>query len=184
VIGKKLENTSKKFQEKELKHQFFNNKMKNVWKFTNQRELTRKEFLRYFEKKVLRTVRQQGGLSKDYSILGNDLRSEIIKRILRPIQVSKKNKIILNNKNLDDFSIEILEQLMSSKFGIEKSKNIQPLYFLTDKEILLYAKIKNIDGKIQRKLTKKQVSINHLIESFEKTNQDTRLAIISSLEKI
>jgi hypothetical protein len=150
--------------------------MKTVWKFTNQRELTVPEFADYFQKKVKKTV---GKYKMPTSPLGGGgLKVKVINSVLKNLP-PRKGK--LSDQSLDDVSISILNEMMYGKFEIEKFvPHNQPLYFLSDKEVELYAKIKKIKGGIKQK-TGKRKQINDFIKKIEEKNPDIRHNIINSV---
>ena len=152
---------------------------KIVWKFTNKRELTEKEFIRYFEKKVKSTIRKYhmpvGVLKKQ------TLKAKVLNFILQNLQV-RKGKI--GDENLNSVTNKIIYVLMH---GNEKNlkklmpKN-QPLYFLSNKEIELYAEIKKIKGKSPAEKGKgKLKEIDDFLSRIEEKNQDIRQNIVQAL---
>jgi tRNA(Ile)-lysidine synthase TilS/MesJ len=154
--------------------------IKPVWKFTNQQQICEKCFVQYFEKKVKCTIRKYQMPIE--AVNGNSLKSKIIYNIIKDLPI-RKGKLI--EDNLDNISLGILTELINGK-----SKNFnkfiprnQPLYFLSSKEIELYAKITGIKGKTE-KINKKQEKINDFIKKIEEKNQDIRQNIVNSLIKI
>ncbi|OGJ21885.1 hypothetical protein A3K73_06720 [Candidatus Pacearchaeota archaeon RBG_13_36_9] len=162
--------------------------MKTVWKFTNKRELTAREFADYFEKKVRGTIRKYQ--MPIHAVDGDSLNAKVINNIIKNLP-KRKGKI--SEENLDDISVAVLSELMHGKAENLKKflpKN-QPLYFLSDKEIELYAKIKKIKGiKEARKKMKKRAEkkdrreekINNFIKKIEEKNPDIRHNIIKALD--
>ena len=78
---------------------------------------------------------------------------------------------------------------MSRGFNIKdllpKTKNQEfPLYFISDKEILIYAKLKRIKGSIKRKENKMQKEISILFSEIEKSDRDARHAVVNALMKL
>jgi len=154
--------------------------MKPVWEFTNKRKLTESEFVKYFEKKVKNTIRKYN--MPINTLRGSSLKIKVVNNILKNIPIRKGN---LNEKSLDDISVSVLHEMM---YG--KSENLskflpknQPLYFLSEKEIILYAKIKNLKGSLAGRTGKKK-EINEFMKKIEKTNPDIRHNIINSLLRI
>ncbi len=152
--------------------------MKKVWKFTNQRELTASEFVSYFERKVKKTI---GKYKMPIgTVKGTSLNANVLNHIMGSLP-QRKGKI--SEDNLDDISILILDEMMHGNFELSKFlPHNQPLYFLSDKEIQLYAKIKGIKGKIKEK-NGNQKEINEFIKKIEEKNPDIRHNIINSLLK-
>jgi len=153
--------------------------VKYVWQFTNKRKLTGKEFVRYFESKVKKTIRKYGmPMNK---LKGPSLKVRVINNITKELPV-KKGK--LSFENLDDISIKVLYVMMYGKEkDLEKLKvRNQPLYFLSDAEISLYAKLNKIKGKIHEREGKEK-EINDFIKKIEGKNPDIRQNIIRGLKQ-
>jgi len=113
--------------------------VKPVWKFTNQQQLCEKCFVEYFEKKVRSTIRKYK--MPINPVNGNSLNAKVINSIIKNLP-ERKGKI--SEENLDAISLAVLNEMINGKAENLASlhpKN-QPLYFLSDKEIELYAKIK------------------------------------------
>jgi hypothetical protein len=154
-----------------------------VWEFTNQTKLCKRCFVNYFEKKLLKIVRKYG--MRDSKIIkSDDLRGNVISSILGKIVTGKGKR--LDIENLNDFSVSILEALMSKNINnFNKLKPCyKPLYFFSDAEINLYAKIKGIKGKITRKLNKKEIKIDSFLEHLESNNKDIRHNVVNSLSRL
>lgn len=154
---------------------------KTVWTFTNQRQLTRPEFLNYFERKVWRTIRKHQLLPKDkiFKIKkSNDLNTIILTKILQTkfqIQLTANNqKLTTSSDNLSQIAENIFKQILKANFKFQIPK--APLMYLSDKEVQLYAKLKNIKGT-SRKQNKK---IQTLFKKFLPKNQDLELNILKS----
>ncbi len=160
--------------------------MKNkkiVWEFTNKRKLTPAEFIIYFEKKVKSTIRKYNMPIHEIKKQGKKtLKRKIINSIVKKLPYRKGK---LSDENLNQISDKIFYIMMygNSKKELKKllPKN-QPLYFLSNKEILLYSRLKNIKGII-KKPPKKIRDIDNFIKIIEKTNQDIRQNIVKALIK-
>jgi len=151
-------------------------KRKIVWEFTNKRKLTADDFIKYFEKKVKATIRKYNMPIK--KIKKNNLKSKIINSIIKNLP-ERKGKI--SDESLNNLSNKIIYVMMhgrKSELGRLLPRN-QPLYFLSDKEILLYAKLKKIKGKIKEE--KQFREVNKFIETIETKNPDIRHNIVTSL---
>lgn len=152
---------------------------KFVWQFTNQRKLTASEFVEYFEKKVKSTIRKyQMPIQK---IKKKSLEANVINRIIMELPNRTGN---LNDESLTDVSNAILYIMM---YGNERRLHgllprNQPLYFLSDKEVLLYAKLKRIKGKISREKGKLK-QIDDFLASLEKKNPDIRQNVVNAMLK-
>jgi len=165
-------------------------KTQSVYEFTNKAKLCKQCFAGYFEKKIFRTIRKyEMSLS---SITGdkNDVRHKILKIILNKIKINRKSKNSASIKNLNDFSTEIISSIMAKnipalKKSLPKTKTAEfPLYFTSDREIMLYAGLKRIKGSIKRKENKMQKEINSLFNEIENNDRDVRHAVVNAMAKI
>ena len=156
---------------------------KTVWQFTNQRKLSKKEFIDYFERKIFRTIRKYQMLpfNKIITLKASlDLNTKVLKTILeKKFQVQFTSSPKFSSDNLSQLAEDIFRNILQGKFTESILKN-KPLYFLSDKEVELYAKLKNIKGS-KRKQDKK---IQALFEKFLKKNQDLELNIIKAFNQL
>ncbi|MCK5321316.1 hypothetical protein KAJ38_01945 [Candidatus Pacearchaeota archaeon] len=154
-----------------------------VWQFTNQRKLSKKEFIDYFERKIFRTIRKHSILPKDKIITlksSSSLNTNILKTVLeKKFQVKFTSKPKLLSDNLSQLSEDIFKNILQGKFNGPKINN-KPLYLLSDKEVELYAKLKNIKGSKRKKNEK----IQNLFEKFLKKNQDLELNIVKAFNQL
>jgi len=154
-----------------------------VWTFTNQRELDKSQFLDYVERKVFRTIRKYSMLPKDKTITlkkSSSLNTSVLKKILeKKFKVSWSTKPNLSSDNLSQAAEDIFKNILKGDYIGPKPDN-KPLYFLSDKEIELYARLTNIKGT-KRKQDKK---IQALFEKFLKKNQDLELNIVKALSQL
>ena len=152
--------------------------MKSVWRFTNGRELTKLEFINYFERKVFRTIRKYSLLPKNKIFIlkkNNNLNTIILKQILETkfqVKYSKTPNISANN--LSQVAEDIFANITKGNFNY--SPKPSPLINLSDKEIEVYAKIKEIKGNT-RKQNKK---IQALFKKFLSKNQDLEINIMKA----
>jgi hypothetical protein len=159
---------------------------KYVWEFTNQRKLSKSEFINYFERKVFKTIRKYGMLPKNKLILlkkSNNLNTTILKKVLETkFSVKYSSRPNFSSENLSEAAEDTFEMLLQGKFSGPKphDKMGRPLYFHSDKEVALYAKLMNIKG-IRRKQNKK---IQALFSKFLKKNKDLEKNIVKALEQI
>jgi len=157
-------------------------KIQPVWKFTNQRHVCSGCFVKYFEKKVLSTIRKYN--MPIYNIgcynIGESLKAKIINNIIKGLP-QRKGK--LSVESLDEISNTILYSIMygNTKDLKKLAPKNQPLYFLSNKEILLYAKIKKIKGNLKEE--KKTKKIDGFIKKIEEKNPDIRHNIVTALLK-
>jgi len=154
-----------------------------VWEFTNQKKLSKKEFIDYFERKIFRTIRKYQMLHRDKVVKLKSspyLNTKVLKTVLEEkFQVKFTSKPTLSSDNLSQLAEDIFKDILQGKF-IEPSQEKKPLQFLSDKEIELYAKLTNIKGQ-KRKQDKK---IQKLFEKFLKKNQDLELNIIKASNQL
>lgn len=149
-----------------------------VWRFTNKQQLCEKCFAEYFERKVKGTIRKYN--MPINSVVGKSLKAKVINNIIKDLP-ERKGK--LSSENLDDISLGILNEVMHGKAENLKKflpKN-QPLYFLSDREIEIYARIKGIKGEIKKP---KEEKINNFIKRIEEKNPDIRHNIIKALDAL
>ncbi|MFH1521592.1 MAG: hypothetical protein ABIF18_01405, partial [archaeon] len=100
----------------------------------------------------------------------------VLKKILETkFQVKISTAPNLSSDNLSQVAEDIFKNILKGKF-IESEPSNKPLYFVSDKEIELYAKLSNIKG-VKRKQDKK---IQDLFKKFLKKNQDLELNIIKA----
>jgi hypothetical protein len=173
---------------------------KPVYEFTNQRKLCKRCFINYFYKKALFTLRKFN-LTTSKDIIGykkeNTFRGVVLEDVLEFISKKYFIKILLipNKKatklavssSLDSESEKIVNILInedSSHLGecSPKIKNIiKPLYLFLDKEILLFAKLKNLNFKEPKENHK---GIEAFIDFFEKNHPEVKRAIVNSFLKL
>lgn len=157
--------------------------MSIVWKFTNQRELDKGQFIDYVERKVFRTIRKYDMLPNDKIIRmvkTNSLNYNILKKIIETkFKVEDSNESNMYEDNLSQAAEDIFKNLLEGRY-MGPDPNKRPLYFLSDKELELYAKLKGIKGE-KRKQNKK---IQELFEKFLKKNQDLELNIVKALSQL
>ena len=159
--------------------------MTTVWTFTNKRELNKKEFLNYIERKVFRTIRKHNMLPKNKIITlkkSNSLNTAVLKNIIEkkfPVKFSTKPNT--SSDNLSQITEDIFKQILKGNFATSnKQQATSPLLYLSDKEIELYAKLKNIKAT-KRKQNKK---IQTLFQKFLNKNQDLELNILKAANQL
>jgi len=165
-----------------------------VWTFTNQKELNKSEFINYVERKVFRTIRKYQMLPKNKIITlkklpsgkegtcggANNLNTLILKEIIeKKFEVKFSEKPNLSSDNLSQIAENTFKNILKGSFKNQIPHNA-PLSQLSDKEIELYTKLKNIKGT-KRKQDKK---IQSLFEKFLKKNQDLELNIVKAMNQI
>lgn len=169
--------------------------MKYVYEFTNKRKVTKKEFLRWFEKKFLYTIRKFN-MIKNGDIIGykktNDFRSIVLEDLLNmlitkaPIEIvklsNKKANKIASFETSDLEADKIIQEIFKGDFSKTKElpvnrKIIKPLYLFLDKEVLLYAKLKGLKHNIPKNKVDK---ISKFIEDLEKKHPEIKHSIVNS----
>lgn len=167
---------------------------KIVWTFTNKTQLTKSEFLNYIERKTWKTIRKYNMLpkSKQFKLKqSKDTNTQVLKHILNkkfPIKlISSTNKTTqkpnIQTQNLSQIAEQIMKNILKGKY---KDKTLtpknKPLYFISTKELELYAKLTNIkttkikpDKKIQKlfnKFLEKNPDLEHnIINAFLQINK-------------
>jgi hypothetical protein len=159
---------------------------KIVWEFTNQRKLTKSEFLDYFEKKLFKTIRKYNMLPKNKTFQikkSNNLNTKILEHILKTkFQFKYTNQENISDENMSKLAEDIFNELINGKFikHSPEKKPFKPLYFFSDKEIELYSELKNIKGKSRKKHQKTQDFFN----KFLKKNPDLEISILNASNQL
>jgi hypothetical protein len=159
---------------------------KYVWEFTNQRKLTKKEFITYFEKKVFKTIRKFEMLPKNKIFTlkkSTDLNTKILTKILETkFPVMASNKPNTSSENLSTIAEDIFGNILEGKFKGAKPKDklIYPLYYHSDAEIKLYAELTNIKGAKPKR--KKHVQV--LFNKFRKKNPDLEITVVNQFNQV
>lgn len=157
-----------------------NCKTKPVWKFTNQTQLCKKCFLDYIERKVFKTIRKFHMISNNEILLKKDtsLNYQVLKSILEQ-KFPIKNKSGLTTENLSQLAEIEFSEILKGNF-IKQNLSNKPLSQISDQELELYAKLKNIKGKTR----KKNPEIRDLFEKFMKKNQDLEINVLNAMEQL
>lgn len=154
-----------------------------VWEFTNQKKLNRKEFIDYFERKIFRTIRRYNMLPKSRVFRlkkSDDLNTKVLYNVINgKLKIELGNTPNISSQNLSGAAEETFENVLKGQFKGPKPDN-SPLYYLSDKEVELYARIKGISGK-KRKANEK---VQALFGKFIKRNQDLEINIVNALEQL
>jgi hypothetical protein len=174
-----------------------------IYTLQNSKKLNEVQFLRYFESKVLYTIRK-------YNLLDKKERQEI--KIEELFKKNKVGSLTISLDCLDDIALNVLMIFMAKKNVntelkkfLPKYKNIvRPFYLVSKKEMEIYAKLKKIKQEIcvkkglNNKRTSKNknydmtdisnISKNSLLslwlDEFEQEHPEVKNAIVSSLLKI
>jgi len=128
---------------------------KPVYEFTNQRKLCKICFIRWFQKKVLYTIRKFEMISKN-DIIGyensGDFRGVVLEDVLKMFAEKAIVELVRlpSKKNLNKIAIASTTDLEADKIvhalikggklsSAVEGKIIKPLYLFLDREDLLYA---------------------------------------------
>ncbi len=176
--------------------------MKYVYEFTNQRKLTKAEFLKWFQKKVLYTIRKfemiKNGDVINYENKG-DFRGVVLEDVLK--MFSEKGNVEVHHiptikkrttkkalpLTIDTESDKLVHELIKGntrnlkELAPVQGKIIKPLYLFLDKEVLLYAKLKNLKFK---KEVKKKDNISEFVDDLEIKHPEIKQAIINGYLEI
>jgi hypothetical protein len=157
--------------------------MTTVWTFTNKKELNKSEFLDYFERKIFRTIRKYSILP-EYRVIkikkSNDINTKVLKEVIeKKFEVTLSSKPNISSDNLSDVAEQIFKNILNGKFEGPSPEN-KPLYYLSDKEVALYAKLNKIKGDNKKRDTK----IQNLFSKFLKKNQDLEINIVKAISQL
>ncbi|MCK5624331.1 hypothetical protein KAI04_00635 [Candidatus Pacearchaeota archaeon] len=169
--------------------------MKYVYEFTNQRKLTKSEFLKYFQKKVLYTIRKFEMIKNNDLIFyenKGDFRGVVLEDVLKMFSEKADIKLVKRNNfkakkaissTIDMGSDKFIHELIKGKvenlrdLKAVQGKVIKPLYLFLDEEVLLYAKLKGLKF---RKEDEKKDNISNFIGNLEEKHPEIKRAIINS----
>lgn len=175
--------------------------LKPVYEFTNKRKLCKRCFINYFQKKTLYIIRKFKMIQNNDKIAykkTSDFRDLVLEDILEMFAEkanielirlpSKKttNKIAISS-TVDSESDEIVHDIIKGTVkDLKKTlpvikKTIKPLYLFLDKEVLLYAKLKNLKFKNKKN---KQDKIQMFLNDLEKKHPEIKQAIVKGCLKI
>jgi tRNA(Ile)-lysidine synthase TilS/MesJ len=170
-----------------------------VYEFTNKRKLTKREFIQWFQKKFLYTIRRFEMAGKGdiigYSLSARkDFRSVALLDLLEmfaqraPIELVKlPSKRRITKRAIpftsDTESDKLIKEVIKGKASRMKTlapvlgKDIKPLYLFLDKEVELYCKLKGL------KFTKPKIKkdkISNFIEGLEKKHPELKHSVIKT----
>ncbi|MFW5847028.1 MAG: hypothetical protein ACOCUU_02600 [Nanoarchaeota archaeon] len=171
---------------------------KPVYEFTNQRKLCKRCFIKWFQKKFLFTIRKYKLIQNKEIILiskKRDFRNIVLKELMNLyIEKNPKARIISNKyqkhtkkateKTTDIISYKIIKFILKNKpkkireITPKYKKTILPLYLFLDKEVLLYAKLRNL--KFNKTKIKETTQEQRIINNLEKKHPEIKRAIIQS----
>jgi len=182
--------------------------MEYVYEFTNQRKLTKAEFLKWFQKKVLYTIRKFD-MIKNNDVIAyenkGDFRGVVLEDVLKMFSEKANIKLIKRSNSkakkaipstLDTESDKIVHELIKGntsslkKLAPVQGKIIKPLYLFLDEEVLLYTKLKRLkfaplgvppSTKLGGKIKiDKKDKISNFVDDLEKKHPEIKRAIINS----
>ena len=169
-----------------------------VYEFTNRRKLCKTCFVKYFQKKVLYTIRKfkmaHSGETIGYKNNGN-FKDVVLEDVLKIFSEKTNAKLTKSFKRADKIAIsstldseadEITHKLIKENsknlgFSPSEGKIIKPLCLFLNEEILLYAKIKKLKFKTKKK---KRDKISSFIDELEKKHPEIKRAIVNSFLKV
>jgi len=150
--------------------------MKAVYTLPNGKTLGPGDFCRYFEKKVLYTVRKfdmpgEARIKKNPSI-----NSKVLYHLYNQFGFLRNDsKTIALDDSTDDIATAMMESWFANKtadLSPKSSKIIRPMFLVTEQEIMIYASLKHIDGK-----QKKKSQARIMLDSMEKVHPEIKRAI-------
>ena len=174
---------------------------KPVYEFTNQRKLCKNCFIKYFQKKVLYTIRKFKMIKRD-DVIGYEnnkgFRGVVLEDVLKMfskkamvelVKMPTKKKVnkIAVASTIDLESNEIVNEIIKGnlkkfkKIKPVEGKSIKPLYLFLDKEVSLYANLKDL--KFIKKKQKKD-KILEFVDELEKKHPEIKRAVVNSYLKI
>jgi len=159
---------------------------KIVWEFTNGKKLDKEKFLDYFERKFFRTIRKFSMLPASRKVVlkrSSDINNLVIRAVLeKKFSVGFSDEPDFSNENLSQVAEEIFRNVLNGKFVGSKpeDKPFRPLYFLSDAEIELYAKLKSLQGK--RRTPDER--IRKLFEKFMTKNPDLEHNVVNASRQL
>lgn len=183
---------------------------KPVYVFTNKRQVCRRCFVNYFQKKFLYVNRKFSLLSKGDLVFfkkSNSFRDVVLDYLLNlfsekvgfvKTDMGKEHNKIADSSSIDLIAYEIIQELMygnskkmkdfSPVVKKGKMKLVRPLYLFLDKEILLYGKIKGLGYPASNTPTTHPLNYNNnlviFINDLEKKHPELKRAIVNSYLKL
>ncbi|MCX6742534.1 MAG: hypothetical protein NTX24_05195 [Candidatus Pacearchaeota archaeon] len=176
--------------------------MKTIITLQNGKKLNKHQFIDYFERKVLYTIRK-------YDLLKSlkDLRDErvVLPKVEKLLTLSKIKNVFISQECMDDIAYSFLLIFMEKesdkslnkkikdllpKYNYENKEIIRPFYLIKKEEMLIYARIKGIKlkdkgQKNKNKKTDQMIKkIDIWISDLEKKHLEIKNAIVNSLLRI
>ena len=171
--------------------------MKYVYEFTNQRKLTKREFIKWFQKKFLYTIRKFKMAGKNDMIAyenKRDFRGVVLENLLQMFshralisifrlssrrKYTRKALTATTDTEAEKMTYILIKGDTSKlkELAPVSGKVIKPLFLFLDKEVLLYAKLMNLKFK---KTKEKKDKISKFVKDLEKKHPEIKNSIISS----
>lgn len=170
--------------------------MNYVYEFTNKRKITKKEFIHWFEKKFLYTLRKfhmtEKGDLIEYENKG-DFRGMVLEHLMTmfaekaPVKIIKSGKgkctkraVTATTDTEADKMTNILVKGNANALNELKPVNnkvIKPLFLFLDKEVMLYCKLMNL--KCKKRIEKKN-KLGKFVDKLEEKHPEIKHSIVKS----
>lgn len=176
--------------------------IKPVYEFTNKRKICKNCFIRYFQKKFLYIIRKFEMINRGDTVGYNNecgFRDVVLEDLLKMfsekgiVEIVKLLKSEVGSRKSDfkfaisstiDFEADKIVHILVKgdvknlkEIAPTNKKIIKPLYLFLDKEVLLYAKIKKLKFKKEKKSGDE---LSMFVESLEKKHPEIKRAILNS----
>jgi len=154
-----------------------------VYILPNGKPLNSKDFNRYFEKKVLYSIRKFS-MPRESKIKKSDhINDQVLIYLFEKFGFIKKNsRFIALSDSADDVSSGVVDSWFKDKeqdlSPVSKNKS-RPLFLMTDQEISIYASLKGIKGT-----NKKKTMAREMLDKMEKSHPEVKRAIVQSYLQI
>lgn len=154
-----------------------------VWRFTNKKQLCRNCFLDYFERKVFATIRKFNLMPKNKIFFikkDNSVNTNVLIQVLgKRFQVQFFKRASIDTSSISNIANSIFSRILNGNFN-SKLENKSPLFYLTEKEIDLYAQLNRLKGK----KTKENKKIKELFSKFKAKNPDLEHNVVNAYEQL
>ncbi len=171
-------------------------KITYVYEFTNKRKVTKKEFIHWFEKKFLYTLRRFSMIEKeDVIVVENkgDFRGVVLEHLMTMFAEKALVKIIKSGKGkytkiavtatTDTEADEMTNILVKGNANAlnelkpVNKKTIKPLFLFLDKEVMLYAKLMGLKFKARKENKDK---LGRFVDELEEKHPEIKHSIVKS----
>lgn len=171
--------------------------MNHVYEFTNKRKLTKREFIHWFQKKFLYTIRKFKMIQKGDVIAyenKGDFRGVVLENLINmfagrgiidaiklPSKRKYTKKAITSTTDTEaDKMTHILVKGKTKELNELKPVNnkvIKPLFLFLDKEVLLYVSLMSLKFK---EIKKTKDKLGNFIDELEKKHPEIKHSIVKS----